>query len=333
MKKIILTSICVLAFHALSMAQVPSYVPAAGLVGWWPFNGNANDQSGHALNGTITAATIAADRNNVANSAYYFNGVNGTKIQVTDNALMHTNTFTVSVWEKVTDATIYNNLISKRIVSSGSNSYILYEPTKTSCTLCSLAYQPFEVAATIGGTQRKTYLTYAALDSVLNNTWNMITGSYDGSNLNYYVNGQLVRSLAITGNVSYTSDPLFIGTTGSPGQNFKGYLDDIGIWNRALSASEIMGLYTAITDVPKNEDPLTTAELSIFPNPAKEQFTVRISANLIGKAFSIYNQNGIPVVNGKLTAETTLLTIEELSAGNYTIEVENRWSKKFTVLK
>jgi hypothetical protein len=35
------------------MAQVPSYVPTNGLVGWWPFNGNANDESGNGNNGTV----------------------------------------------------------------------------------------------------------------------------------------------------------------------------------------------------------------------------------------------------------------------------------------
>jgi hypothetical protein len=46
-------------FTTMSFAQVPSYVPANGLVGWWPFNGNANDESGNGNNGTvITGATL-----------------------------------------------------------------------------------------------------------------------------------------------------------------------------------------------------------------------------------------------------------------------------------
>ena len=87
MKKILATGLCFFACSFLAIAQVPTYVPTSGLVGWWPFNGNANDQSGNGLNGVVTAATLAADRNNVPNAAYYFNGVNGTKIQVADNAM------------------------------------------------------------------------------------------------------------------------------------------------------------------------------------------------------------------------------------------------------
>jgi len=39
-------------------AQVPSYVDTSGLVGWWPFDGNANDYSGNALNGTVNGASL-----------------------------------------------------------------------------------------------------------------------------------------------------------------------------------------------------------------------------------------------------------------------------------
>lgn len=40
-----------------AFAQVPSYVPTNGLVGWWPFNGNINDLSGNGNNGTVFGAT------------------------------------------------------------------------------------------------------------------------------------------------------------------------------------------------------------------------------------------------------------------------------------
>jgi hypothetical protein len=56
--------------------NVPSYVPTNGLVGWWPFSGNAIDSSGNGNNGTVNGATLTADRNAVANSAYSFDGVN-----------------------------------------------------------------------------------------------------------------------------------------------------------------------------------------------------------------------------------------------------------------
>lgn len=59
-------------------AQVPSYVPATDLIGWWPFNGNANDESGGGNDGTLFGPVPAGDRNGTANAAYDFDGVPAT---------------------------------------------------------------------------------------------------------------------------------------------------------------------------------------------------------------------------------------------------------------
>ena len=58
-----------------TFAQIPNYVPANGLVGWWPFNGNANDESGNGNHGTVNGATLTQDRFGNANMAYGFDGV------------------------------------------------------------------------------------------------------------------------------------------------------------------------------------------------------------------------------------------------------------------
>jgi hypothetical protein len=70
MKKIIL-SIFLLGTLLSASAQVPNYVPTNGLVGWWPFHGNANDQSGTANTGTVTGATLVIDRKNLKPALFY----------------------------------------------------------------------------------------------------------------------------------------------------------------------------------------------------------------------------------------------------------------------
>ena len=47
-----------LGYAATAAAQIPNYVPQNGLVGWWPFNGNANDESGNGNNGTRNCVGI-----------------------------------------------------------------------------------------------------------------------------------------------------------------------------------------------------------------------------------------------------------------------------------
>ena len=57
------------------LAQIPNYVPTDSLVSWWPFNGNANDQSNNGNNGIVNGATLSNDRFSNQNSAYSFDGV------------------------------------------------------------------------------------------------------------------------------------------------------------------------------------------------------------------------------------------------------------------
>lgn len=73
MKKITLVLLMAITTQML-LAQVPSYVPTNGLVGYWPFNGNANDESGNGNNGTVNGTTVVTDKNGNLNSAYSFDG-------------------------------------------------------------------------------------------------------------------------------------------------------------------------------------------------------------------------------------------------------------------
>jgi hypothetical protein len=86
-----------LSLSLLSLGQnVPSYVPTNGLVGWWPFNGNANDESGNGNNGVVNGAILSNDRNGNANKCYSFNG-SGNYIGLSSNNLP-TSSRTISVW-------------------------------------------------------------------------------------------------------------------------------------------------------------------------------------------------------------------------------------------
>jgi len=62
------------ALFVYAQQNIPSYVPSSGLVGWWPFTGNAIDSSGNGNNGTVNGAVLAADRFGNINRAYNFDG-------------------------------------------------------------------------------------------------------------------------------------------------------------------------------------------------------------------------------------------------------------------
>ena len=86
-----------IAIIALSM-NVFAQVPTNGLVGYWPFNGNANDESGNNNNGTVSGATLTTDRFGNANKAYSFDGTNDYISVLDNNSLDLTNQLTLSAW-------------------------------------------------------------------------------------------------------------------------------------------------------------------------------------------------------------------------------------------
>ncbi len=104
MKNLLLTTIAILGLALISNAQVPNYVPSNGLVGWWPFNGNANDESGNGNNGNpIGGASLTQDRYGNLNKAYSFDGIDDW-IEVLDNNEFRfgtTTSFTCSFWIKL----------------------------------------------------------------------------------------------------------------------------------------------------------------------------------------------------------------------------------------
>ena len=102
MKSLLFVTLATLGLIASTTAQnLPNYVPANGLVGWWPFNGNANDESGNNNNGTVNGPSLTTDRFGQSNAAYDFDGLNDF-IECTDIGISGNTSRSVSFWAKST---------------------------------------------------------------------------------------------------------------------------------------------------------------------------------------------------------------------------------------
>ena len=95
MKKIRLNFYVVL--FVLLINNIFAQIPTNGLVAYYPFNGNANDESGSGNNGTVNGATLTTDRFGNPNSAYLFNGINN--YIIIPNVIINPNSSgTISLW-------------------------------------------------------------------------------------------------------------------------------------------------------------------------------------------------------------------------------------------
>ncbi len=198
-----------------------------GLVAYYPFNGNADDESGNELHGTVNGAVLTTDRFDNPSSAYMFNGSNS-DIKVPSDAVLNiSDQISVAAW-------IYPvSQKTQEIVRKGSS------PSAVPYGLALSGTGDIIFEGSPNGQLSQVRLHGYAL-----NAWSFIAGTYDGTAMKLYVDGKLVSSISITGALSTSSGSLLIGTRlNLPSDTFDGKLDGIRIYNKALTDNDIADLY------------------------------------------------------------------------------------------
>lgn len=327
MKKIILLLAMGAALTTQTLfAQVPSYVPTNGLVGYWPFNGNANDESGNGNNGTVSGATLTADRFGYLNSAYSFNGLNN-YISANRNNL---NEFSVSLWFYTTA-----NIEFSPFVDANPSNWEVYlknlKPTFTKWITSPTNYQELIGTNTVPLSQ-----------------WHHIVYTYSSNNVKIYLNGVLNSSFTNVTLVNFNSGLYYFGASISgTSQYYNGKLDDIGIWSRSLTQQEITNLYNSvgsnecltmvINTGALSTTPVTyTSTVNIYPNPANDQITIDCGnlANVVGWNIKITNMLGQEVFNQPMNTQQYVVPLNSWTGqGMYFVKIINAQNEVVNIKK
>ncbi|MBS4028754.1 MAG: T9SS type A sorting domain-containing protein [Ignavibacteriales bacterium] len=259
--------------RAITLAEIDSLYHEGGydpsLVAYYPFNGNANDESDYGNNGTVNGATLTTDRFGNANSAYSFNGSNNFINCGHNTSLQLTNAVTISAWFKTPEGPkIGSYIIGKVAYDQPSYEYSL----------------EFELPvpglkADVGGENYDELTTnFLPTDSQWYHV--AVTWEYPGL-FKIYKNGELLNSMATTSAIEPTNEDVAIGCVRARtdeyfARYFLGMIDDIRIYNRALSASEIDSLYVLPPDVPPQ--PQDTVKFRTFKQTVRDftQKTVKL---------------------------------------------------------
>ncbi len=283
---------------SVAFSQLPSYVPTTGLLAWYPMNGNGNDVSGTNNNATNNGATFINDRNGVANAAASFNGTTAYMSVATPTfTFTSTGSFSYSFWiNKQTQPTAGIVLMTGSNVAD--NFITLFQ---------GVTNQQFGT-----NKQQQPWIWATCAHNV--NIWTHYVASYNNGAMNLYKNGVLQSSATFnyTG-VTSANLPLYIGQ-GFSGGNFAGSIDDIGVWNRALTQSEVTILYNAITGI---SDPAVADNFSISPTTDAGIMSIQASNNVVGTAYTIYNALGKKVLNGRINSTSSQLNVSTLPNGIY----------------
>ena len=217
-----------------------------GLVGYWPFNGKdiswttgrVYDRSGNNNSGIITSlGTTSAPAAGAIGQALSFNGSTSLITVPYSAVLAPTAGVSFGGWFKTTNKALAQRIVSK----TETGGYTLALNEGSNCTdLCALVR--------VGGAY---HAVTAPLSSITNNKWHHVMATYDGETSVMYLDGVQTGSNATpSGAIQYaTTNPLCIGREPSGAacdqftDLFNGALDEIRVYNRALSASEVKRLY------------------------------------------------------------------------------------------
>ncbi|MDP2735177.1 MAG: LamG domain-containing protein, partial [bacterium] len=194
-------------------------------VGLWYLNGSAEDFSGYGVHGTVNGAALATDRNGSLNSAYSFDGVNDWVSFDDDILISGAGSRTITAWFLTNDGSTGTSgfsVIAGHGVSSPENRF----DAGIQNNKLAVGYHSSYTNGTLNVEEGK---------------WHHVAAVYDGTTTYLYLDGILDVSGPKT--INTPTSPPSIGDRSNGQHFFYGIIDDVRMYSRALSASEVGRLY------------------------------------------------------------------------------------------
>ena len=342
MKALILTISATIGLTAGTMAQiVPSYVPTNGLVGWWPFTGNANDESGNGNNATVNGAVLTSDRFGNSNAAYSYDGIND---YLHGNASSFPSVDrTIALWFYTTNINVGS--AGMQVFGYGGDlcgqSWLMHMDNSTPFTSF-FTDNSYEVS--IGCNNWLTALSFGVNGSPANpnNNWHHWVATNGPGGIDFYFDGNYAGGITTSiGNTMVAGKKFFMGScpdsTGLVAyqdaylNNWNGKLDDIGVWNRQLTQQEITALYNGGT-VGLN-DLHQPVSFSVYPNPAQNIINIKVNPEDLGLPIKLFDIYGKLALSKTIDQKDFNLDLTNLANGIYLLRFEDNKGSNFKIVK
>jgi len=311
--------------HVLCCANLESHaaVPGCssspnGVIGWWPGDGNAAD-----LVGTNSGSLISgADANGVGvvGGAFSFNGTTA-YVQIPDSPSLRPTNLTIECWLKFTSLDSTGN-------AGAGQQYVVFRQNTRSANFEGFALSKERNAGVdqlVFGVSSAGGVIVEARSptTVVTGAWYHVAGVRGSNFIQIYVNGQMESQAAVNFSQDYGALPLYFGSSGQTywDRKFSGVLDEVALYNRALSSSEISAIYAAgaagkCKAVSIESHPQSLTRL------AGESASFSVSASGLAPIRYEWRLNGSPIA-GQTNAILSIPSVSVNNQGGYAAVVSN----------
>jgi hypothetical protein len=288
-----------------------------GLVGWWPGDGNANNVLG-TNNGTLQGGATATTPGLVA-TAFNFDGPNS-YVSIPDSPALRPTNFTLEAWIKIdamdTPGTA-NPGVQFYVFKQNSRAYFFegYWLGKSRATGTDTFI--FGVSSAAGD------FVPVRSATIQTGVWYHVAAVRGSNYIQLYTNGQFAAHAPVNFPQDYGNQPLYFGSSGQPAYDskLKGQLDEISIYDRALSPPEIAAIFAAGAAAKcKEPNIISQPQSAAVPLGASTNFTV-LATEFSPLSYQ-WRFNGINIA-GATNATLVLFGLQLANAGNYSVVITN----------
>jgi len=303
---------------AASLLARDCFPAPSELAGWWPGDGNAHDIAG--TNNGVFQGTANATAAGLVGPAFSFDGTNGF-VSIPDSPVFHPTNLTVECWVR------FNSLDSAGTSPAGDE-YMVFKQNSLTYTFEGFDLRKlringndiFKFAVTSSNAQTAEL---HGTTLVATGVWYHVAGVRGSNYIQLYVNGNLEGQTNANYPQDYGNLPLYFGTSGASYYDHKlnGVLDEVSLYHRALSASDIAALYAAGgAGKCKAASIVTPPQSQAVLAGSNAAFTVTAAG--FGTLSYQWQFNGA-AIPGTTAAALVLTNAQPTNAGSYTVIVTN----------
>ncbi|MCE2963891.1 MAG: LamG-like jellyroll fold domain-containing protein [Chitinophagales bacterium] len=294
-----------------TLIQCPTPPNPSGLIGYYPFNSNASDESGSNNHGTFSGATLGVDRFGLSNKCSEYN-TSTSAVNYPYTALNNLPIGSISLW-------FYGN--------SGTNNTLLDKTLTNTMNYFQLKFASNKIQLAVNNPYGNTTNMFSSNGTLPTNQWNHVVITWNGTEIKMYLNKTLDKTISSTQTIGNINRTIKSGNDDGFLAPFSGKIDDIRIYNKALNQSEVISLFDLDNNTDKLFPSISLSNTLLQPgnnlNITGTNFTPNYSDTLNIYSFQAQTNIKIHFTTNSLGVFTQSLNINTNDKGRHLVSIKD----------